>query len=239
MLRPSIRRLVAGMLEDHGLDPWLLDRDRRLEDRLQIDERRGTTIIKPGPYADWLETRNIERDVRVHWATEVAEALQRRQFGRVLPDWAHVVPAVAKSVALLHGHDEDDMLNAQRRTFNHMDTPHKLTVTDLAGIPNWVIDLMVEAPVGRQDLAGRDSMAIPDLPETMLAAMVGKRLHEVVDMPGIARGTEAGDTVILAALRGKLLFETRWTTVGDPPPGTDMRWLAIAVQAPFAGTRRR
>ena len=239
MLRPSIRRLVAGMLEEHGLDPWLLDRDRRLAGRLEMDERRGTTIIKPGPYADWLETRNVERDVRVHWATEVAEALQRSQFGRALPAWAHLVPAVAKSVAVLHGHDEGDILKARKRSYDHMDTPPKLTVTGLSGIPNWVIDLMVEAPVGQQVIAGRDSMVIPDLPDTMLSAIIGKRLHQVVDMPGIAPGTTAGETVILAALKGKLLFEVRWTTLGDPPAGTDMRWMAIALQAPFGGVRRR
>lgn len=255
-MRPSVRRLVAGMLTEHGIDEWALDRDRRMDDRLRVTfDNRGCDCIMPGPrfLASAHRTTDIERDVRLHWSIEVAEGLRRRQFGKDVPAHGYMVPTVARAVAIAAGWSPEGMLGncgveafprlrpADTRLCRHSERKQGQPINDLTTrrrieTPAWFLHMKIEMhhsrefPVERVD---HRSITLRDLPETLRLAIPGQPLHRVLDLPGIVEGTPAGDHVVRTFHGNTIVLPQMWSPAGDPPAGADMRWVNIALQAAF------
>lgn len=222
-----IRETVRAMLEEHGLDGWLLDRDRRLFNRLALDDRRGSLVMKPGRPGQpgFHPTFSLERDARRHWSLEVAAALRRRLYGRTPPPGMTLVPALPLAVARSFGMSTEDILR-KPSPFGGCRTDHQFRL----GAPDWVVDLQVVGEGGIIQ-ARNGQLFIGDQPETIRATLVGRRLHEVVSLPDGGPGTQLGDLEIAQLVSRSVMTTGAWTTVEPLPEGAERRWIDIALQA--------
>jgi hypothetical protein len=222
-----IRETVRAMLAQHGLDGWLLDRDRRLFNRLALDDQRGSLVMKPGrPGASGFQTTfSLERDARLYWSLEVAAALRRRLYGRTPPPGMALAPALPLAVARSLGLSTEEILR-KPSPFEERRSDHQFRL----GAPDWVVDLQVLGE-GGVILARNGQLFIGDQPETIRATLVGRRLHEVVSLPGGGPGTQVGDLEIAQLVSRSIKTLGAWTTVEPLPEGAERRWIDIALQA--------
>ena len=68
------------------------------------------------------------------------------------------------------------------------------------------------------------------LPPSIAGGIPGRRLAEVLDLPGMGPGTPAGDSPVRDCIeredRAVLTVECTFVPLADPPPGIDAAWLA-------------
>lgn len=255
IMAQQVRRLLDGMLAEHGIPAEPLYGDVPLGDRLRHSVHKGREQIMPGPrfLMSGFETDDAARDVREHWASIVAGALRRQAYGTEVPMHGYMVPAVARAVALAAGWTPEGMVGASGANGHPRMTPRDTrwcsNSTRVQGqmpntigaikrheTPDWFIHLKVEMNFSRNfpiAYADHRSIRLRDMPDTIGASINGRRLHEVIGLDGIGPGTPAGDVVIDDVRGATILLPQMWRPAADPPPGADMRWVEIALQAPF------
>lgn len=255
IMAQPVRRLLDGMLAEHGLTADRLYTDVPLGDRLRHTVHKGRDSIIPGPrfLMSGFETDDPARDVRLHWAALVAGALRRQMYGDTPPMHAYLVPTVARAVAVAAGWTPEGMVGAFHGNplprLKPVDTqwcrnservqgqmPNDISVMKRHETPAWFLHLRVEMHFSANfpiSYADHRSIRLRNLPDTLASAIRGRRLHEVIALEGMEADTPAGDVIIDDIRGNNIMLPQMWRPAADAPHGEDMRWVDVALQAPF------
>lgn len=236
--------LANALLARHGIhDPGMASRLRGGWPQLHHSVFRGRDRIHPGPRflasAHEIPDGQLEHEVEAHWSATLAGHYRalviERDHGGATAAWHFMVPSVVKAIAEANAWAEGT-LDDEGRPVEHR--AHRgweaLRNAKRHETLKWFRHLKLRlegAPIVAVD--HRSVTLDSRWPESLLAAMPGRRLHEIVGAAGIAPGTPAGETVVRGTRGTRLFVDQAWEHASPPPTGADARWAALGLRAAF------